>query len=459
MGFLDSSGLTRLWNKIKSKFVTGISYDSTTRKLKQTVNGVTTDVATLNTMKVVTVTQNGTTLSYGALSNTEYNAIIEALPNVILHVVRYNDSPLYLNYNKNDTYGSSSDQYLHFTGMYASSNGCITVEGRILKQETSIGEHNVSINNTEVYSTSNINTLLNQKQPTLTFDSTPTANSNNPVKSSGIKTYVDTAITNVVEIAEGKTKNYVIDTTVTGTDLVNTSFNSNLQELRVDYSKNIQVFGHSDPVNLFDLKVGDIISITQTNVPDRWLGGFAGGEAIFLPLEIKLDIDTTVTQNSTNPVSSGAVYTALHEDIGYVEITADSGTLTTVQYAEVQKKYCIIVNTSTGLVFTKVKKHIDSASPYVFTCIGTGLANNVISIYDRMIIVQTSRTYTLFTSEYTTYTKANVDTLVNAKYTKPSSGIPSSDLASAVQTSLDKADGSVQSTDYITDSEIDAICI
>ena len=39
-----------------------------------------------------------------------------------------------------------------------------------------------------------LQTALNGKQATLTFDETPTASSNNPVKSKGIKSYVDTAL-------------------------------------------------------------------------------------------------------------------------------------------------------------------------------------------------------------------------------------------------------------------------
>lgn len=43
------------------------------------------------------------------------------------------------------------------------------------------------------------------------------------------------------------------------------------------------------------------------------------------------------------------------------------------------------------------------------------------------------------------YTKTEADTKINAKYTKPSNGIPKTDLAAAVQTSLGKADTALQS--------------
>ena len=47
---------------------------------------------------------------------------------------------------------------------------------------------------------------------------------------------------------------------------------------------------------------------------------------------------------------------------------------------------------------------------------------------------------------------------INAKYTKPSTGIPKTDLASAVQTSLGKADTALQSipSEYITETELAA---
>ena len=46
------------------------------------------------------------------------------------------------------------------------------------------------------------------------------------------------------------------------------------------------------------------------------------------------------------------------------------------------------------------------------------------------------------------YTKSQVDTAVNAKYTKPQNGIPKSDLSATVQESLGKADSALQSETY-----------
>ena len=63
-----------------------------------------------------------------------------------------------------------------------------------------------------------VDTGLSGKQGTLTFDSTPTANSNNPVKSGGIKTYVDNQVDTKASISDV----YGVGTAIeSGTDLNN----------------------------------------------------------------------------------------------------------------------------------------------------------------------------------------------------------------------------------------------
>lgn len=49
-----------------------------------------------------------------------------------------------------------------------------------------------------------------------------------------------------------------------------------------------------------------------------------------------------------------------------------------------------------------------------------------------------------------------INSALNGKYTKPSDGIPKTDLASAVQTSLGKADSALQSvpSNYVTTSDL-----
>jgi len=60
-------------------------------------------------------------------------------------------------------------------------------------------------NTSDVYSKTQADTLLAGKQDTLTFDSTPTASSTNPVTSGGVKTYVDgkASITGITTSQDG----------------------------------------------------------------------------------------------------------------------------------------------------------------------------------------------------------------------------------------------------------------
>lgn len=51
------------------------------------------------------------------------------------------------------------------------------------------------------------------------------------------------------------------------------------------------------------------------------------------------------------------------------------------------------------------------------------------------------------------YTKSEVNNLVNAKYTKPNTGIPKTDMATDVQTSLGKADTALQEHQDISGKE------
>lgn len=48
--YLDDDGLLYFWQKIKSAFVTDVTYDSTNRKIQRTKNGSASDVVTLSTV-------------------------------------------------------------------------------------------------------------------------------------------------------------------------------------------------------------------------------------------------------------------------------------------------------------------------------------------------------------------------------------------------------------------------
>ncbi len=148
----------------------------------------------------------------------------------------------------------------------------------------------------------------NGKQNALTFDDTPSASSSNPVKSSGIYN----AINDVAEIAEGKTQNYVIS--YSGSGSANATFNSTNDTIAIATSLNV-VDVQGNTIALTSLRIGDIISITETSVPDRWVGAITSSTITFYKLETRLNIDSTPTSGSTNPVSSGGVYDAIPKSV------------------------------------------------------------------------------------------------------------------------------------------------
>lgn len=60
--YLDDNGLLYFWQKIKTAFLTDVTYNSTSKKIQKTKNGSTSDVVTLSTV--------ATSGSYNDLSNT-----------------------------------------------------------------------------------------------------------------------------------------------------------------------------------------------------------------------------------------------------------------------------------------------------------------------------------------------------------------------------------------------------
>lgn len=121
----------------------------------------------------------------------------------------------------------------------------------------------------------------------------------------------------IVEMSHGKTSNYVIDANISSTSdvtYVNTQFKSTSESLIVPVVENqtkLFVEG-SGAVYLSDIETGDIISIKQSDYPDRWAAIVANDHIVFLPFEIKLT--TTLTNAGANAnfaPTSATVYNAL----------------------------------------------------------------------------------------------------------------------------------------------------
>ena len=116
---------------------------------------------------------------------------------------------------------------------------------------------------TIIQGTTNLLNEINTKQDVLTFDTTPTAGSNNPVSSQGIKTYVDGSTPSITATAP------------------------------INYS-------------------GGVISGTFDNAPTNGSVNFLSSDKVFDALALKQDtltFDTTPTAGSNNPVSSQGIKT------------------------------------------------------------------------------------------------------------------------------------------------------
>ena len=110
--------------------------------------------------------------------------------------------------------------------------------------------------------------VIATKQDQLTFDATPTEDSGNPVTSDGIfKSLAD-----VIEIAEGKTSSFTLSAQMIG----NEEFNSQAGSIEVASFTDV----NGDEIAANELKIGDIILVTELDVPDRWVG--IAGETVTL---------------------------------------------------------------------------------------------------------------------------------------------------------------------------------
>lgn len=84
------------------------------------------------------------------------------------------------------------------------------------------------------------------------------------------KTETDEKITDVIEIAEGKTKTFVVSTES------NIKFKSNTDQVNLDISANPIVDISGKTINIDDIKVGDIFYVLEKEVADRWVSSITG---------------------------------------------------------------------------------------------------------------------------------------------------------------------------------------
>lgn len=142
-------------------------------------------------------------------------------------------------------------------------------------------------------------------------------------------------------------------------------------------------------------------------------------------------LDSVVTQGSNNPVTSGAVYSAISAIVGgsFEVIIAWNGTsapivanipaVVVVRYNDTDYTGTLVASADTEGKFYLVYSNSDSDQK---------------DIYNEYLVVKDGNTYTWEKVGDTSIDLSGYATKqeVNAKYTKPSTGIPASDIASGV---------------------------
>jgi hypothetical protein len=179
----------------------------------------------------------------------------------------------------------------------------------------------------DAYTKTETDDLLAQKQDILTFDNVPTANSNNPVKSGGVKTELDGKV--------GKTGNETIagNKTFTGSIILNDlaqlqEGNRELQDVLDEIYQRVLTFdnaptdGSDNPVKsggIYDYLI-DLLSAYIPATQFATINGSSitqGGNIQVVVPQGAITIDAAPTSGSQNAVSSGGVYDAIEGGFYY----------------------------------------------------------------------------------------------------------------------------------------------
>lgn len=171
----------------------------------------------------------------------------------------------------------------------------------------------------------------NAKQDKLTFDSAPTSGSSNPVTSNGILTAINNAKSEVTAIAQGKTKTYVISVSST----VNSTFNQNKSTgsdvVYLAVGGKLTLIDNTT-VNLNDLKVGDVILTTTSNISDWFVASIddeRGAECCKIEADTP-DLSGYATQTFVNSKFSNYGFgTAAKSNVSTAGVSNNSTNLTT----------------------------------------------------------------------------------------------------------------------------------
>lgn len=198
---------------------------------------------------------------------------------------------------------------------------------------------------------------LSAKQNTLTFDTTPTANSTNPVTSGGVKTALD-AKHDIFHCTYGTTTYAEITAALAAGKLPVCAVYDEEEETSVVYPYTDSYNDMLDMATVYrfqlayrDADGGVVIKGLKCRHTDEW-------DTFEASLQDKLTFDTTPTANSTKPVTSAGIKTAL--DAKQNTLTFDSSPTS---------------GSNNPVKSSGIKNAIDDSKPIVITRNGMSVAS------------------------------------------------------------------------------------
>ena len=183
-------------------------------------------------------------------------------------------------------------------------------DGLELKQDELTFDSTPTANSPNPVTSGGIKTALDQKQGVLTFDNTPTPNSGNPVRSSGIKTALDQK-QGVLTFDTRPTMDSANPVTSSGIAIALA-----LKQNRLTFDA-APTYGSQNPVRsygIYNALAGKQNTLTFDNVPTANSSNPVKSGGVKTALDGKqntLTFDSAPTASSTNPVTSGGIKTAL----------------------------------------------------------------------------------------------------------------------------------------------------
>jgi len=385
MGFLDSTGLTKLWGKIKDKFVTKESVGTAAAKNYTTsVTSGSTDLVTSGAVWTAIDNLPEPMVFKGTLGTS---GTITALPTVATS----NQGHTY----KVITAGTYASQAAKVGDVFTSTGSAwVLIPAGDDIEDT---WRNIKVNSTQLLG-------------------------------NGITT-------GAVNFKNGSN----VTITGSGNDItISASYTDTNQKIKVGTT----TFGDNAVV---DITAGSNITVTGSGTTITL--GVASGYSI------PSDTAQTSWSNKYAKPSGGIPYTDM-KDVGFITITSseESGTLTQAQIMEATKKYCIIKFTSSSNLeeyYYKSDIHSSTNTAKFYNINTMEYSSDYYTLSSKYLdIDMQGRNYQRFSDTLQVRPLNKLDALIRERYYKPSTGIPSSDLATSGATSGSYGDSSNQTPAY-----------